>query len=192
MTEAPLVVVRHGATEWSENDRHTGRTDLPLLPAGREQARALARALDPGDFDRVICSPLQRAKETCELAGFGDRMEILEELREWDYGDYEGLTSREIHEQNPDWDMWRDGCPGGESPGDVAARVDRVLSQLDATRVVAFAHGHVLRVLAARWIGLEAADGARVVLSPAAIGRLGHEHERRVIDRWNLSVPSET
>jgi probable phosphoglycerate mutase len=190
--EAPLVVVRHGATEWSESGRHTGRTDLPLLPAGREQALALARVLDPGDFDRVICSPLQRAKETCELAGFGDRMEILEELREWDYGDYEGLTSREIHEQNPDWDLWSDGCPGGESPADVAARADRVLSELGIARVVAFAHGHVLRVLSARWIGLEAADGARILLSPAAIGRLGHEHERRVIDLWNLRAPSQS
>jgi probable phosphoglycerate mutase len=189
MTEAPLVVVRHGATEWSENGRHTGRTDVPLLPSGREQARALARVLDPDEFDRVLCSPLQRARETCELAGFGNRMEIFEELREWDYGDYEGLTTPEIREHNPDWDMWRDGCPGGESPAEVAARVDRVLSQLGTARAIVFAHGHVLRVLAARWIGLEAAEGARVALSPGAIGRLGHEHERRVIERWNISAP---
>jgi probable phosphoglycerate mutase len=189
MTEAPLVVVRHGTTEWSETGRHTGRTDVPLLPSGREQARALAGVLDRDEFDRVLCSPLRRARETCELAGFGDGIEIFEELREWDYGDYEGLTTPEIRERNPGWDMWRDGCPGGESPAEVAARVDSVLSQLGAARAIAFAHGHVLRVLAARWIGLEAAEGARVALSPGAIGRLGHEHERRVIERWNISVP---
>jgi probable phosphoglycerate mutase len=189
MTGAPLVVVRHGATEWSETGRHTGRTDLPLLPSGRDRARALAAVLDPDEFDRVLCSPLQRARETCELAGFGDRMEIVEELHEWDYGDYEGLTTPEIRERDPDWDMWRDGCPGGECPAEVAARVDRVLSQLGASRVIVFAHGHVLRVLAARWIGLEAAGGSRLALFPGAIGRLGHEHERRVIERWNISVP---
>ena len=187
MTEPPLVIVRHGATEWSENGRHTGSTDLPLLPAGREQARALARTLDPGEFDRVLCSPLRRARETCELAGFGERMELVDQLREWDYGDYEGLTTPEILERNPDWNMWQDGCPGGESPADVAARVDFVLSGLDGTRTIAFAHGHVLRVLGARWVGLEAADGARLLLSPAATARLGHEHERRVLERWNLS-----
>jgi len=188
MTEPPLVVVRHGATEWSENGRHTGSTDLPLLPSGRERARALARVLDPGDFDRVLCSPMLRARETCELAGFGDRMEIVEQLHEWDYGDYEGLTTPEIRERDPGWNMWRDGCPGGESPADVAARVDEVLSMLGGVPVIAFAHGHLLRVLAARWIGLEAADGARLVLAPGAIGRLGHEHERRVLERWNLGV----
>jgi len=185
--EPPLVVVRHGATEWSENGRHTGWTDLPLLPAGRERALALARVLDPGEFDRVLCSPLLRARQTCELAGFGERMEIVEELHEWDYGDYEGLTSAEIRERNPGWNMWRDGCPGGESPAEVAARVDGVLSGLGSARTIAFAHGHVLRVLASRWVGLEARDGARLLLSPGAIGRLGHEHERRVLDRWNIA-----
>lgn len=189
MTEPPVVVVRHGATEWSESGRHTSSTDLPLLPVGRQRALALARVLDPSDFDRVLCSPLLRARQTCELAGFGERMEICDELREWGYGEYEGLTSSEIHERNPSWNMWRDGCPGGESPEDVAARVDAVLSQLGGARVIAFAHGHVLRVLAARWIALGAAEGARIVLSPGAIGRLGHEHERRVIERWNVSSP---
>jgi probable phosphoglycerate mutase len=188
MTEAPLMIVRHGATEWSETGRHTSRTDLPLLPEGREQARALGRALDPADFDRVLCSPLQRARETCELAGFGDRMEIIEELREWDYGDYEGLTTAEIRERDPGWNMWRDGCPGGESPEAVAARADRVLSQLGGARAIVFAHGHLLRVLSARWIGLGADGGALLLLSAAAIARLGHEHERRVVEHWNISV----
>lgn len=187
MAEPPLVVVRHGATEWSENGRHTSRTDLPLLPEGRQRALALARVLDPGEFDRVLCSPLLRARQTCELAGFGARMEIVQELREWEYGDYEGLTSEQIHASNPGWDLWRDGCPGGESPGEVAARVDRVLAQLGTARVIAFAHGHVLRVLAARWTGLGPTDGARLALSPGAVSRLGHEHQRRVIERWNVS-----
>src|SRR3984957_8581990 len=120
MNEGGVVIVRHGATEWSENGRHTGSTDLPLLPAGREQERALVRTLDPGEFDRVLCSPLRRARETCELAGFGERMELVDQLREVDYGDYEGLTTPEILERNPDWNMWQDGCPGGESPADVA------------------------------------------------------------------------
>jgi len=186
-TEAPLVVVRHGATEWSENGRHTSRTDLPLLPAGREQAAAVGRSLDPAEFDRVLCSPLLRARETCELAGFGDRMEIVEQLREWDYGDYEGLTTREIRERDPDWSLWRDGCPGGEIPAQVAARVDSVLAQVDACRAIAFAHGHVLRVLAARWIGLEADGGSRLALSAGTVSRLGHEHDVRVVEHWNVS-----
>lgn len=187
MTEAPLVLVRHGATEWSENGRHTSRTDLPLLPAGRAQAQELRSGLDQAAFDRVLCSPLLRARETCELAGFGDRMEIVDELREWDYGDYEGLTSAEILARDPGWNMWVDGFPGGEAPAEVAARVDSVLAGLDALRVIAFAHGHVLRVLAARWVGLGADGGALLVLSPASIARLGHEHQRRVIERWNVS-----
>jgi probable phosphoglycerate mutase len=181
------VVVRHGATEWSENGRHTSHTDLPLLPAGREQAIELGRSLDPGDFDRVLCSPLLRARETCELAGFGRRMEIVEQLHEWDYGDYEGLTTQEIHERDPDWSLWQDGCPGGETPAQVAARADSVLAQIGTARTIAFAHGHVLRVLAARWIGLEADGGGRLLLSAGAIARLGHEHELRALEHWNVS-----
>jgi probable phosphoglycerate mutase len=187
MSEAPLVVVRHGATEWSENGRHTSRTDLPLLPSGRERAAELGRSLDPAEFDRVLSSPLLRARETCMLAGFGDRMEVVEQLREWDYGDYEGLTTPQIRERDPDWSLWRDGCPGGESPGQVTARVDWVLGQIGPARTIAFAHGHLLRVLAARWIGLEADGGARLLLSAGAIARLGHEHDLRVIERWNVS-----
>lgn len=186
--EPPLVLVRHGATEWSKASRHTGLTDIPLLPEGREQARALASRLDPDDYERALCSPLRRARETCELAGFGEQMEILEDLHEWDYGDYEGLTTVEIHTRDPDWNMWRDGCPGGESPADVAARADNVLAHLAGTHAIVFAHGHFLRVFAARWLGLGPQAGALFALLPAAISQLGHEHELRVIERWNVGA----
>jgi broad specificity phosphatase PhoE len=184
------VVVRHGATEWSESGRHTGRTDLPLIEAGRERARRLGEVLDPNQFVKVLCSPLRRARETCELAGFGDAAEIVADLHEWDYGDFEGLTSDQIHERDPAWVLWRDGCPGGEAPEQVATRADRVLARVGhgatiAGATIAFAHAHILRVVAARWIGLAAAGGARLVLSPAAIGVLGYERETRVLERWN-------
>jgi len=136
---------------------------------------------------------LLRARETCELAGFGERAEIIEDLREWDYGEYEGLTTDEIHERDPRWLLWRDGCPGGELPGEVAARADRVLSRVvsggASGATIAFAHGHVLRVVAARWIELGPEGGARLALSPAAVGSLGHERETRVVDRWNVAWP---
>ena len=138
-----LVVVRHGATEWSESGRHTGRTDLPLLPAGTRAGTAAAELLDPEAFGTVLCSPLRRARETCELAGFGGRAQIVDELREWDYGEYEGLTTPEIRERDPDWSLWRDGCPGGEAPVQVAARADQVLAQVgegDDDRVRTRAH----------------------------------------------------
>ena len=187
------MIVRHGATEWSESGRHTSRTDLPLLPVGRERARVLANVLQPAAFETVLCSPLLRARETCELAGFGERAEIIEDLREWDYGEYEGLTTDEIHERDPRWLLWRDGCPGGELPGEVAARADRVLSRVvsggASGATIAFAHGHVLRVVAARWIELGPEGGARLALSPAAVGSLGHERETRVVDRWNVAWP---
>jgi probable phosphoglycerate mutase len=181
-----IVVVRHGATEWSESGKHTSRTDLPLLPAGRERARRLGELLEPDAFAAVLCSPLRRARETCELAGFGDRAQIVDDLREWDYGDYEGLTTPEIRERDPDWSLWRDGCPGGEAPAQVAARADRVLARVGEGATIAFAHGHILRVLAARWIELGASGGSRLVLAPAAICVLGHERETRVIQRWNV------
>ncbi len=195
-----VVLVRHGATEWSESGRHTGRTDLPLLPEGRRQAEELSHVLDPGDFGRVLCSPMLRARETCELAGFGERAEITEELHEWDYGDYEGLTTSEIRERRPDWSLWQDGCPGGESPDQVGARADQVLAlaayrdpsagaiQAEAQKpAILFAHGHILRVVSARWIGLEVDGGSRLVLQPAALGVLGHERETQVIEGWNLT-----
>jgi broad specificity phosphatase PhoE len=206
MSEPAFFLVRHGATEWSQNGRHTSYTDLPLLPQGRERARELRRVFAGRSFARVLCSPLRRARETCELAGFGDQMEICEDLTEWNYGEYEGLTTAEIHEQkNPDWNLWRDGCPGGESPSDVAARVDRAIelavggrsgaadAPADAgahapTDTIAFAHGHVLRVLGARWMDLGAGRGERLLLDTATISKLGHEHTYRVIERWNAAT----
>lgn len=186
--EPRIVVVRHGATEWSENGRHTSRTDLPLLESGEARARALGSVLDPADYGLVLCSPLRRARQTAALAGFAvERTEICDDLHEWDYGEYEGLTSEEIHERRPGWLLWRDGCPGGESPGQVAARVDRVIARAVAAGgdVIAFAHGHVLRVLGARWCGLGPEGGNLLLLSPATLSRLGHEHGVRVIECWN-------
>lgn len=183
-----VVLVRHGATEWSETGQHTSRTDLPLLPEGRERAKRLAAVLDPAAFARVLCSPLLRARETCELAGFGSDPEIVEDLREWDYGDYEGLTTPQIRERDPNWSLWRDGCPGGEAPEAVAARADRVLARVGDGATIAFAHGHILRVTAARWIELSAAGGARLVLSPASLGVLGYERDTRVLLRWNAGT----
>jgi len=185
-----IVVVRHGATEWSLSGRHTSRTDLPLVPAGQWRAQGLAEVLDPDAFGRVLCSPLRRARETCELAGFGGRAELCDDLREWDYGEYEGLTSREIWESRPEWVLWRDGCPGGETPEQVSARADRVLELVRAGETtIAFAHGHILRVLAARWVEMDVTAGQRLVLDAGGLGLLGHEHEMRAIRGWNVPEP---
>jgi broad specificity phosphatase PhoE len=180
-------VVRHGETEWSAAGRHTSRTDLPLAPEGRRRAAELRSELAGCTFSLVLCSPLRRARETCELAGFAAEAEICDDLREWDYGDYEGLTTPEIRQRVPDWNLWRDGCPGGEVPDAVAARADRVLDRLRSADedVLAFAHGHILRVLAARWIDLGPAGGARFALAAGAIGIIGFERDTEVISRWN-------
>jgi probable phosphoglycerate mutase len=184
-----IVVVRHGETEWSLSGQHTSRTDLPLTPAGRARAASLTDVLDGYSFTLVLSSPLRRALETAEIAGFKDRLVIDEDLREWDYGEYEGLTTPQIREQRPDWDLWRDGCPGGESPSQVGERADRVLARFAEADGdgLAFAHGHILRVLTARWAEMGVAKGARLKLGAGAIGVLGHERETRVIERWNLS-----
>ena len=184
---SPLIVVRHGETEWSAAGRHTSTTDLPLLAAGREAAAALAPRLAGEDFALVLCSPRLRARETCALAGFGGEAEIDPDLAEWDYGDYEGLTTTEIRSRRPDWDLWTDGCPAGEGPDDVQTRVDRVIARFAGAGGpgLAFAHGHVLRSLSARWIGLPIAGGARLLLAAAGIGRLGVDRGTRVIDQWN-------
>jgi probable phosphoglycerate mutase len=187
VSEPRLVLVRHGDTEWSQNGRHTSRTDLPLLPSGIERARLLRPELSAFEFARVLSSPLQRALQTAELAGFGDRVEIRHDLTEWDYGTYEGLTSEAVWKDNPDWKLWSDGAPGGESPEDVAIRADRVIA--DAVRaegdVLMFAHGHILRVLVACWIGERPFVGALFKLNPATVSILGHEHDFRVVERWN-------
>ena len=182
-----IVLARHGETEWSLSGRHTSRTDLPLTERGRERAQALAGDLASRSFALVLCSPLLRARETCELAGLGDRMQLCEDLREWDYGEYEGLTTPQIWEQNPDSSRWRDGGPGGESPQQVGARADRALERLRAAdgEAIAFAHGHILRVVTARWIAMPPAAGGRFALSTGALSTLGFERQTEVISRWN-------
>ena len=180
------VLVRHAETEWSLNGRHTGRTDIPLTEHGRAVARALRERLSTWRFDLVLVSPSARARETCELCGLDADAQVCHDLLEWDYGDYEGLTSPEIRAQRPDWLLWRDGCPGGESPADIGARADRVIGEIGASgNVAVFSHGHMLRVLGARWIALGPDSGGRLGLSPAAICVLGHERQTRVIARWN-------
>jgi broad specificity phosphatase PhoE len=191
-----IVLVRHGETEWSLSGQHTSRTDLPLTPAGRERAAELAPMFASRAFALVLSSPLLRARETCELAGLSAAAELCDDLREWDYGAYEGLTTPEIRERDPDWVMWRDGCPGGESPAQVGARADRVIERLRSADAdadadaIAFAHGHILRVLAARWIEQPPAGGARLALDPGAVSELGYARETSVILRWNLTPPA--
>jgi broad specificity phosphatase PhoE len=182
-----IVVVRHGETEWSANGRHTSRTDLPLTDAGRARARELASQLANRSFSVVLCSPLRRARETCELAGFSDAAELCEDLREWDYGEYEGLTTPQIRESDPDWNLWRDGCPGGELPAQVQARADRAIERLRSADgdALAFAHGHILRVLTARWLMMEVPAGARFALAAGGVGVFGYERETEVLRRWN-------
>lgn len=184
-----IFIVRHGQTDWSANGRHTSRTDLSLTESGREQAERLSQELRAETFALVLCSPLQRARETCELAGYGDAAEYCDDLKEWDYGRYEGLTTPQIRAQNPEWNLWRDGCPDGETPAEIGARVDRVLARVRsiAGDVVVFAHGHVLRVLTARWLQMEVAAGARFKLAAAGLSILGHERETQVIECWNAS-----
>ena len=185
-----IVLARHGETEWSRDGRHTGRTDIPLTEAGRREARLLGEALSEWSFGRVLSSPLERAVETCRLAGLGGRVETTDDLLEWDYGEYDGITTSEIRERRPDWYLWRDGCPGGERAEDVGRRVDRVLADIGGSTedVALFAHGHVLRVLAARWIGLGPEGGALIALGTATLSALGYERETRVIRRWNAPV----
>ena len=185
-----IVLARHGETEWSRDRRHTGRTDIPLTENGRRQAAILRDAFAGRSFERVLSSPLSRALETCREAGLGDQAELTGDLCEWDYGEYEGITTAEIRERRPGWNLWRDGCPGGESAKDVGRRVDRVLdslADLDGDAAV-FAHGHVLRVLTARWLGLGPEQGALFKLDTGTLSALGYERETRVITRWNSPV----
>ena len=179
--------MRHGETEWSREGKHTGHTDIPLTERGRRQAPAVRAALQGRRFALVLTSPLSRALETCRLAGFGDVAELRDELREWDYGAFEGRRTIEIREERPGWTLWREGVPQGETIDEVAARVDRVLAELRAVQgdALLFAHGHVLRVLTARWLGLEPRAGALFALDPASISALGYERETSVIRLWN-------
>jgi broad specificity phosphatase PhoE len=185
-----IVLARHGETEWSRDKRHTGRTDIPLTEAGRREAGVLREALADRRFARVLSSPLARALETCRLAGLGEGVQLSDDLREWDYGDYEGITTAAIRERRPGWYLWRDGCPGGETAADVGRRADRVIASLDDLdgEAVLFAHGHVLRVLTARWLGLGPEAGALFKLDTGTLSALGYERETRVITRWNAPV----
>jgi probable phosphoglycerate mutase len=183
-----LWLIRHGETEWSRAGRHTGRTDVPLTPAGVEQATALRGRLGERRFALVLSSPLRRAWETCRLAGLAGDARRTDDLLEWDYGAYEGRTAAEIQGEIPGWSLWAEGVPAGETVEEVGARARRVIDEATRTRgdVALFAHGHVLRVLAACWLGLTPREGRLFALGTAGIGVLGHEHERRVIWRWNV------
>jgi broad specificity phosphatase PhoE len=185
-----LILVRHGETIWSAGGRHTSFSDIPLTEHGRDQARRAGSRLSGHPFARVLTSPRHRAVETCRLTGLGDRAEVDDDLREWDYGDYEGLTSEEIWAKSPGWTLWAEGCPGGERGPEVAARADALIARVRATMgqgddVIAFAHGHVLRVIGARWAAQDLGVGAALGLSTASISVLGWEHAVPVISRWN-------
>lgn len=189
-TPPVIYVVRHGDTAWTLSGQHTGLTDLPLTAEGEEHARALRRRLKDVAFAKVVTSPLQRARTTCALAGFSSVAEIDNDLVEWDYGKYEGLRSAEIHAKRPGWDLFRDGAPGGESPAQVAARADNVCRRVRPLRgnVLIFSSGHFIRVLAARWIGLEPSCHCNsFVLGPASLSVFGYDPalSRPVIQLWN-------
>jgi broad specificity phosphatase PhoE len=188
-----IVLARHGETEWSRNLRHTGRTDIPLTEKGRHEAERLRAALAGRRFSRVLTSPLQRAAETCRLAGLGSMAETTDALLEWDYGDYEGVTTKQIRASRPGWFLWRDGCPGGETAAEVGARVGSLVEELATMDgdVALFSHGHVLRVLTARWLVLPPESGALFALGTGTLSILGFEHEVRVIRRWNAPVATD-
>lgn len=184
-----LVLVRHGETEWAMSGRHTGRTDVPLTARGRVQAERLGSVFRGRTFSRVLSSPLGRALETCRLAGFGDRAEVLDDLREWDYGVYEGRTRVEIAGEIPGWTVWTHPIEGGESLDDVGRRADRVIAATlpSGGDVLIFAHGHILRILAARWIEQPPILASRLELATAAVSELGWEQDRRTIESWNAT-----
>jgi len=186
--------MRHGQTEWSIAGKHTGNTDIPLTAEGEAEAVAMTNRLGVHEFDLVLSSPLIRARETCERVGRGKHVQLRDDLREWDYGDYEGLTSPQIQELNPGWNLWTEGCPGGESPEAVAARCDRIIEELMAQAsggsgdALLFGHGHILRALATRWCDLPIEDGARLMLSTAAASCLSFEHDVPAIRFWNRTA----
>jgi len=184
-----LWLLRHGATEWARNGRHTGSTDLPLLPEGEEEARQLAPVLTSQTFAAVFSSPLQRARRTCTLSGLGERMAVMPELLEWDYGDYEGITTAEIRRTVPDWTVWSHACPNGDDADAVQQRceivINRALEVAEPGDVALFAHGHLLRALAGTWLGLGAVGGRLLKLGTGSICVLGFERENRAIVRWN-------
>ena len=182
-----LWLFRHGETEWSLSGAHTGRTDLPLTDAGRERAAAIGRYVAGRQFALVLTSPMQRAMETCALAGYGDAAQVDANLQEWDYGDYEGRKTADIRKEKPGWFLWRDGVPNGETIEQVAERAEAVIDRAMKAGgdVALFAHGHILRILTACWLDLRPDDGRLFALSTASVSVLGYEHETRVISRWN-------
>ena len=184
-----IYLARHGETEWSASGRHTGMTDLALIESGEHNARRLGRRLETLGFANVLTSPLKRAAQTCALAGFGAVADEDRDLVEWDYGAYECITTDEVRKQRPGWEVFRDGCPDGESPAEIGARADRVIGRLRGLEgnTLVFSHGHFLRVLAARWLGLEPAAGSFFFLDTAALSILGYEHGRTdpVVRLWN-------
>jgi broad specificity phosphatase PhoE len=191
-----IWVARHGETAWSRSSQHTGHTDLPLLPDGEVQAQRLGARLGDVTFAEVWTSPLVRARRTCELAGFGDRARVEDDLREWDYGEFEGLRRADIAERRPDWDVFKDGAPGGETPDDIAARADRVIAHLRSVggNVLVVGHGHFSRALGARWIGLPVREAGKLLLSTASVSILGYEHGLLdpAIRLWNDTHHLET
>ena len=198
MSDALPVVylARHGETAWTISHQHTGMTDLPLTAQGEAEAVRLGDRLEGLAFAAVLTSPLQRAVRTCELAGFGSTAEVESDLLEWNYGTYEGRTSADIHAGRPDWQLFRDGCPGGESPGEVGARADRVIRRVRAIGgdVLLFSSGHFLRVFAARWLGLEPVAGRYFLLDTASLSAVGYEHDRSeaAIRLWNQTPKAES
>jgi len=191
-----IFLVRHGKTAWSESGQHTSRTEIPLNPEGEQGARGLASSLRGLRFIAIFASPRERARRTCELAGLGQGMAIEPDLAEWDYGAYEGLRSAEITAHRPDWNLFRDGCPGGETPAQVSARADRLLARLRALggNIALFSHGHFGRVLAARWMDLPVLVGQRLLLDPASLSIFGYEHHdpaAPVVALWNARADRE-
>jgi broad specificity phosphatase PhoE len=186
-SEQRVFAIRHGETKWSLSGQHTGTTDIPLTANGRRLAERIRPVLDRETFELVLTSPLQRARETCDLAGLGDHALIDSDLVEWNYGEYEGLTPKQIHERVPGWLVFRDGCPGGETPIEVGARADRVIARARAATgdVALFAHGHVLRVLAARWLGLPAGDGQHFLLDTGTLNVLAYYRGIPAVKIWN-------
>ena len=186
-----LHLIRHGETEWSLSGQHTGTSDIPLTPHGEEEARGLVPWLRTRQFLRVLTSPRQRARRTCELAGLGASAETTQDLAEWNYGEYEGKRSAEIAQINPGWNIFENGCPGGETPAQVAARADRLIASLEALHgdVALFSHGHFSMVIATRWIGLPVVEGQHLALSTASLSILGYaaHHPVRVIALWNAA-----
>lgn len=185
-----VFLVRHGETEWSVSGQHTGTTDIPLTENGRRAAKQLSSVLAKTLFAHVLTSPLQRARQTCELAGLAERAQVDRDLLEWNYGDYEGLTPAEIHRRAPGWLIFNDGCPGGESPEQVGARVDRVIAKLRAStgRTALFAHGHVFRVFVARWLGLPPTHGRHFLLDTATLNILGYYRDIPAVKCWNAPI----